>query len=82
MIISEEPYVCVANNSTKEFRCDGCFKTSNLKKCSACQVVWYCGSTCQVRPWDSYTSHFVLIKSSFGCASICLKGSSLVKNRF
>lgn len=48
VIISQEPYVFVPNNSLTESSCDGCFSKSNLKKCSACQVVWYCGSTCQV----------------------------------
>lgn len=48
VIISEEAYVCVPNNSSAEWRCEGCFSSKNLKKCSACQVVWYCGSQCQV----------------------------------
>nr|POE93727.1 histone-lysine n-methyltransferase ashr1 [Quercus suber] len=51
VIISQEPYVCVPNKSPVESRCDGCFTTSNLKKCSGCHVVWYCGSTCQKLDW-------------------------------
>ncbi|KAF7829866.1 histone-lysine N-methyltransferase ASHR1 [Senna tora] len=51
VIISQEPYVCVPNKSSVETRCDGCFATSNLKKCSGCQVVWYCGSKCQKSDW-------------------------------
>ncbi|OMO50097.1 hypothetical protein COLO4_38233 [Corchorus olitorius] len=51
VIISQEPYVCVPNNTLTEPRCDGCFSKSNLKKCSACQIVWYCGSTCQKLEW-------------------------------
>ncbi|XP_028757586.1 histone-lysine N-methyltransferase ASHR1 isoform X2 [Neltuma alba] len=51
VIISQEPYVCAPNNSSAETRCDGCFATSKLKKCSGCQVVWYCGSTCQRAEW-------------------------------
>uniref|UniRef100_A0A2N9F3I1 MYND-type domain-containing protein n=1 Tax=Fagus sylvatica TaxID=28930 RepID=A0A2N9F3I1_FAGSY len=51
VIISQEPYVCVPNKSPVESRCDGCFSSSNLKKCSACHVVWYCGSTCQKLDW-------------------------------
>ncbi|KDP32756.1 hypothetical protein JCGZ_12048 [Jatropha curcas] len=51
VIISQEPYVCVPNNSSTESRCDGCFTSVNLKKCSACQVVWYCGSKCQKLEW-------------------------------
>ncbi|CAI0605802.1 unnamed protein product [Linum tenue] len=52
VIISQNPYVCVPNNSSGESRCDGCFTTSNLKKCSGCQVVWYCGTTCQKSQWQ------------------------------
>lgn len=48
VILSQKPYICVPNNTSSESRCDGCFKTNNLKKCSGCQVVWYCGSSCQV----------------------------------
>ncbi|KAK9993553.1 hypothetical protein SO802_023256 [Lithocarpus litseifolius] len=52
VIISQEPYVCVPNKSPVESRCDRCFTTSNLKKCSGCHVVWYCGSTCQKLDWQ------------------------------
>uniref|UniRef100_A0A2P2KVV5 Histone-lysine N-methyltransferase ASHR1 n=1 Tax=Rhizophora mucronata TaxID=61149 RepID=A0A2P2KVV5_RHIMU len=52
-ILRQEPYVCVPNNSA-EPRCDGCFASGNLKKCSACQVVWYCGSSCQTLEWKSH----------------------------
>lgn len=50
-IISQEPYVCVPNNSTMESRCDRCFTSINIKKCSACKVAWYCSSTCQKLEW-------------------------------
>ncbi|KAF6139503.1 hypothetical protein GIB67_005140 [Kingdonia uniflora] len=50
VIISQEPYVYVPNSSP-ELRCDGCFAEGNLKKCSACQVSWYCGSSCQKSDW-------------------------------
>ncbi|KAA8538546.1 hypothetical protein F0562_028154 [Nyssa sinensis] len=51
VILSEESYVSVPNKTSVDTRCDGCFTSSNLKKCSACQVVWYCGSTCQKSDW-------------------------------
>ncbi|WCJ43608.1 Histone-lysine N-methyltransferase ASHR1 [Euphorbia peplus] len=34
-----------------ELRCDACFSSANINKCSGCQVVWYCGSTCQKFEW-------------------------------
>ncbi|CDP12439.1 unnamed protein product [Coffea canephora] len=53
VIISQEPYVAVPNKNSNDSssRCEWCFSTRNLKKCSACQVVWYCGSTCQKTDW-------------------------------
>ncbi|KAJ1375792.1 Zinc finger, MYND-type, partial [Sesbania bispinosa] len=50
VIISQEPYICVPNNSSQK-RCDGCFTATNLNKCSRCQAVWYCGTTCQKSEW-------------------------------
>ncbi|KAL8216258.1 hypothetical protein R6Q57_023095 [Mikania cordata] len=51
IILSEEPYVSVPNNSSMKSRCDWCFTSSNIKRCSSCHVVWYCGSTCQKFDW-------------------------------
>ncbi|KAL6984421.1 Histone-lysine N-methyltransferase ashr1, variant 2 [Sarracenia purpurea var. burkii] len=51
VILNEEPYVSVPNRGSIDSRCDWCFSTSNLKKCSACQVVCYCGSACQKSDW-------------------------------
>lgn len=39
----------VPNNSADNSKCDACFESGNLKKCSGCQIVYYCSSTCQVR---------------------------------
>ncbi|KAJ0789540.1 putative [histone H3]-lysine(4) N-trimethyltransferase chromatin remodeling SET family [Helianthus annuus] len=51
IILSEEPYVSVPNKSSAESRCDWCFTSSNIKRCSSCHVVWYCGSRCQKSDW-------------------------------
>ncbi|PQP99888.1 histone-lysine N-methyltransferase ASHR1 isoform X1 [Prunus yedoensis var. nudiflora] len=40
-----------AKQSSAESRCDACFESSNLKKCSACQVVYYCSNSCQKSEW-------------------------------
>ncbi|KAM6581598.1 hypothetical protein CsatA_005372 [Cannabis sativa] len=48
VILREKPYVSVPNNKS---RCDGCFGTSSLKKCSVCQIVWYCSTSCQKEEW-------------------------------
>ncbi|KAL5982596.1 hypothetical protein ACLOJK_016670 [Asimina triloba] len=42
-----EPYASMPNTSSSDQRCSRCFASGNLKKCSACRMVWYCGSECQ-----------------------------------
>ncbi|CAI9291772.1 unnamed protein product [Lactuca saligna] len=51
IILSQEPYVSVPNKTPVKSRCDWCFTSSNVKRCSSCQVVWYCGSKCQTSDW-------------------------------
>ncbi|KAK6132375.1 hypothetical protein DH2020_033896 [Rehmannia glutinosa] len=53
VIISESPYVSVPNKNKEspESKCEWCFSSTNLKKCSACHVVWYCSSICQKSDW-------------------------------
>ncbi|XP_047311961.1 histone-lysine N-methyltransferase ASHR1 [Impatiens glandulifera] len=50
VILSEEPYVSVPNKESSA-RCELCFKSTNVKKCSACQFVLYCGNACQKLDW-------------------------------
>ncbi|PWA47292.1 SET domain group 37 [Artemisia annua] len=51
IVFSQEPYVSVPNKTSVESRCDWCFTSSNVKRCSSCLVVWYCGSRCQKSDW-------------------------------
>ncbi|KAK4490099.1 hypothetical protein RD792_000756 [Penstemon davidsonii] len=53
VIISENPYVSVPNKNREspQWKCEWCFSLANLKKCSACHVVWYCSSKCQKSDW-------------------------------
>ncbi|XP_057444003.1 histone-lysine N-methyltransferase ASHR1 isoform X2 [Lotus japonicus] len=54
VILTQEPYVSVPNNNSSvsaQKRCDRCFTTTNLSKCSRCQTVWYCGTACQKSEW-------------------------------
>ncbi|KAL2503527.1 Histone-lysine N-methyltransferase ASHR1 [Abeliophyllum distichum] len=57
VILSEHPYVSVTskNKESPNSKCEWCFSSSNLKKCSACHVVWYCGSTCQKLDWKLHS---------------------------
>ncbi|KAL6492859.1 hypothetical protein OROGR_032618 [Orobanche gracilis] len=56
VILSGSPYVCVPNTNKEspESKCEWCFSSTNLKKCSACHVVWYCSSECQKSDWDMH----------------------------
>ncbi|KAI5668589.1 hypothetical protein M9H77_18442 [Catharanthus roseus] len=53
VILSQEPYVSVPNKNSSDssLKCDWCFTSTTLKKCSACQVVWYCSGSCQKSDW-------------------------------
>ncbi|KAF4361330.1 hypothetical protein G4B88_005120 [Cannabis sativa] len=65
VILREKPYVSVPNNKS---RCDGCFGTSSLKKCSVCQIVWYCSTSCQVCIYIYiYINMFILAVYGFCC---------------
>ncbi|XP_020547415.1 histone-lysine N-methyltransferase ASHR1 isoform X2 [Sesamum indicum] len=57
VIISENPYVCVPNKNKEspQSKCEWCFSSRNLKKCSACHVVWYCSSKCQKSDWKLHS---------------------------
>ncbi|XP_042041043.1 histone-lysine N-methyltransferase ASHR1-like [Salvia splendens] len=52
VILSENPYVCVPNKN----KCEWCFSSTNLKKCSGCRVIWYCSSECQRSDWKLHSA--------------------------
>ncbi|XP_058190035.1 histone-lysine N-methyltransferase ASHR1 isoform X3 [Rhododendron vialii] len=62
VILNEEPFVSVPSRASVDSRCEWCFSTSNLKRCSACQVVLYCGSTCQIIPTTA-TDNYNLVEA-------------------
>ncbi|WOK97697.1 histone-lysine N-methyltransferase ASHR1 [Canna indica] len=51
VIIFQEPYASAPNKVSSSSSCDACFATKNVRKCSACQVAWYCGNACQRSEW-------------------------------
>nr|GEW80082.1 histone-lysine N-methyltransferase ASHR1 isoform X1 [Tanacetum cinerariifolium] len=51
IVFSQEPYVSVPTKTSVESRCGWCFASSDVKRCSSCHVVWYCGSRCQKSDW-------------------------------
>ncbi|CAL9110560.1 unnamed protein product [Musa textilis] len=56
VIIFQEPYASTPNKTSSGSSCDGCFASNNLRKCSACQVAWYCGTACQKSEWKVHQS--------------------------
>ncbi|KAG6435972.1 hypothetical protein SASPL_100853 [Salvia splendens] len=52
VIFSENPYVCLPNKN----KCEWCFSSTNLKKCSGCRVIWYCSSECQRSDWKLHSA--------------------------
>ncbi|KAL3641315.1 Histone-lysine N-methyltransferase ashr1 [Castilleja foliolosa] len=57
VILSDGPYVSVPNKNKEspESKCEWCFSSVNLKKCSACHVVYYCSSKCQKSDWKMHS---------------------------
>nr|CAD1832952.1 unnamed protein product [Ananas comosus var. bracteatus] len=51
VIICQEPYASAPNKVSAGSSCDGCFASSNIRKCSACRIAWYCGNACQRAEW-------------------------------
>ncbi|CAG2117890.1 unnamed protein product, partial [Medioppia subpectinata] len=52
----EQPFVHVLDIRQKSLKCDYCFNTSNkssaqLKRCSKCLQMFYCGKQCQREDW-------------------------------
>ncbi|XP_030853046.1 histone-lysine N-methyltransferase SMYD3-like [Strongylocentrotus purpuratus] len=51
-ILEELPYVYTLCDNTRGLYCDFCLKkSSTLKKCSSCNYVRYCNTSCQKRDW-------------------------------
>eukprot|EP01133_Synstelium_polycarpum_P007286 gene7286-8468_t len=42
--------------SALDKRCQTCYKSADLKKCSRCQQVYYCSKECQIKNWQFHRS--------------------------
>ncbi|KAM0950949.1 putative [histone H3]-lysine(4) N-trimethyltransferase chromatin remodeling SET family [Dioscorea sansibarensis] len=51
VIFYQEPYASTPSKLFGGSVCDGCFASSNLRKCSGCRIAWYCGNVCQRSEW-------------------------------
>ncbi|CAM0875243.1 unnamed protein product [Alopecurus aequalis] len=51
VIICQEPYASAPNKASVGSSCEHCFASGKLRRCSVCQLAWYCGSVCQKEEW-------------------------------
>ncbi|CAD5180688.1 unnamed protein product [Musa acuminata subsp. malaccensis] len=56
VIIFQEPYASTPNKTSSGSSCDSCLASNDSRKCSACQVAWYCGTACQKSEWKIHQS--------------------------
>ncbi|KAK4881149.1 hypothetical protein RN001_004468 [Aquatica leii] len=52
LLLSEQPFVYVLSSKFRTEYCDVCFLKKDLRRCSNCQYVYYCGKTCQRDGWS------------------------------
>ena len=58
-ILRCQPFTYIVDHDFRSIVCDYCLKLNEsnskpLKKCSACQIVYYCGNHCQKKAWKSH----------------------------
>ncbi|XP_051123836.1 histone-lysine N-methyltransferase ASHR1 isoform X2 [Andrographis paniculata] len=65
VILRETPYVSVPtkNKESPKSKCEWCFTSRNLKRCSACHLVWYCSSKCQKADWKFHSVECEILPS-------------------
>ena len=49
VIMKNQPFAHILEFSERSNHCDWCFKTTKLKKCGKCKLVYYCQSSCQTK---------------------------------
>ncbi|XP_074110196.1 SET and MYND domain containing, class 3 [Cotesia typhae] len=50
-IITAEPFVFILGSLHRKERCDYCFNSGKISRCSGCQFVYYCSKNCQKKGW-------------------------------
>ncbi|XP_055700421.1 histone-lysine N-methyltransferase SMYD3 isoform X2 [Phlebotomus papatasi] len=51
-ILTEKPFVHVLKAKYRKERCDNCFASGKVLKCSGCDYVYYCNRNCQTEAWS------------------------------
>ncbi|XP_011163278.2 histone-lysine N-methyltransferase ASHR1 isoform X2 [Solenopsis invicta] len=63
-ILTDRPFVFVLRSAYRTTRCDNCFKSEKLLRCSSCQYVYYCNRKCQKQSWRIHKLECVCLKKT------------------
>lgn len=71
-ILTAKPFAYVLCSKYKNVRCDYCFKSGKLFRCSACQYVYYCNQSCQQMSWPMHSKECARLKkfSPWGISNV------------
>ncbi|XP_014214307.1 histone-lysine N-methyltransferase SMYD3 [Copidosoma floridanum] len=61
-LISSKPFAYVLSSKHKDNRCDHCFRSGKLLKCSGCHYVYYCDRNCQKESWKIHKAECANLK--------------------
>ncbi|KAL0112790.1 hypothetical protein PUN28_012213 [Cardiocondyla obscurior] len=61
-IFTGRPFIFSLNSKHRTTRCDNCFKSGKLRKCSECQYVYYCDRNCQKESWSIHKGECAYLK--------------------
>ncbi|XP_043526297.1 histone-lysine N-methyltransferase SMYD3 isoform X2 [Frieseomelitta varia] len=61
-ILTAKPFAYTLYSKYRNQRCDYCFKSGNLFKCSVCQYVYYCNRSCQRLSWPIHSKECASLK--------------------
>uniref|UniRef100_A0A1B6JWE4 MYND-type domain-containing protein n=2 Tax=Homalodisca liturata TaxID=320908 RepID=A0A1B6JWE4_9HEMI len=65
ILLKESPFVCTLKSSLRQERCDSCFLSGQVFKCSACKYVYYCNKSCQIAGWEVHKDECQKLKKIY-----------------
>ncbi|CAL7947993.1 unnamed protein product [Xylocopa violacea] len=54
-IFTVKPFAYILSSKYRTNRCDYCFKSGKIFRCSGCRYVYYCNRTCQQNSWPVHS---------------------------
>ncbi|XP_059481102.1 histone-lysine N-methyltransferase SMYD3 [Neocloeon triangulifer] len=55
-LLTAKPFAYVLKSKLQGQRCDFCFKRTDVRRCSGCRFVHYCGQVCQREAWPEHSA--------------------------